>query len=398
VYLLFELILFLPLIVYGCMQARKLIPGSRLKHIFVFLYALIFLGYPLAEVISHREIAGWARCLIIGGYYCLPYLLYTTFSVVIIDLAIMLMRRVRVLSSAGISRPRLRSIQLAGYLVVPALIVIWGAWNNNRLQIKNLSVELPQKSSTIGNLNVVFASDFHLSQITNDHLVDDFATKVNVLRPDLVLIGGDVLEGDRDEDLKKFERQFRKIESTYGVYAASGNHERHRGGADGFFVRSGIKLVEDGIEKIGGAFYLGIRKNARFSQRKPIAELLKDAHENLPVILLDHSPTDLENVSQSRVDLQLSGHTHNGQLFPVNLVVMPFEYELAWGNKTKRNTRFIVSSGVQAWGPPVKTAGDSEILSIKVTFRSSTNVPKMQPITQWATNLCMKTVVPSEEF
>jgi uncharacterized protein len=117
-----------------------------------------------------------------------------------------------------------------------------------------------------------------------------------------------------------------------------------------------------------------------------------------PIILLDHSPTDLDNVSKSRVDLQLSGHIHNGQLFPVNVLVMPFQYELPWGTIVKRHTVFTVTSGVQAWGPPVKTSGDSEILSIKVTFRSCTNVPKMQPITQWATNLCMKTIVPGEKF
>ena len=114
-----------------------------------------------------------------------------------------------------------------------------------------------------------------------------------------------------------------------------------------------MKLVEDGIENIGGDFYLGVRKNARSSQRMTIFELLKNAPENLPIILLDHSPTDLENVSKSRVDLQLSGHTHNGQLFPVNLLVMPFQYELPWGTKQKSNTLFIVTSGVQAWGPPV---------------------------------------------
>jgi len=113
-----------------------------------------------------------------------------------------------------------------------------------------------------------------------------------------------------------------------------------------------------------------------------IFELLKNSAENLPIILLDHSPTDLENVSRSRVDLQLSGHTHNGQLFPVNLLVMPFQYELAWGFMVKRHTTFIVTSGIQAWGPPVKTAGLSEILSIRVTFSNS---PKSEPISYlWA--------------
>jgi uncharacterized protein len=95
-------------------------------------------------------------------------------------------------------------------------------------------------------------------------------------------------------------------------------------------------------------------------------------------LLIELIPTDLESVSRSRVGLQLSGHTHNGQLFPVNLVVMPFQYELAWGTKAKRNTQYIVSSGVQAWGPPVKTAGDSEILFINATFRSDADLPRLQ--------------------
>jgi len=373
-YLLFELILFSPIIVYACIQARKLIPGSVPKRIFVVLYVLLFLGYPLAELISHQKIGPWDRYLVLSGYYCLPYLLYITLSVVAIDLVIILARTIRLLNSETVSKPMFRFVRLASYVLFPAVIVIWGSWNNNRLQVKQVSVEAPRKSSSIDRLHVVFASDFHLSQITNGRLVENFVNKVNGLKPDIVLIGGDILEGDRQEDLNRFEDQLRSIKSTYGVYAASGNHERHRGGADGFFGRSGMRLVEDRVEKIGGAFYLGVRKDGRFSQRKDISELLKEAPEDLPIILLDHSPTDLENVSKTPVDLQFSGHTHNGQLFPVNLLVMPFQYELPWGTKVKRHTVFIVSSGVQAWGPPVKTAGTSEILSVEVNFQNKAHI------------------------
>ena len=367
-YLMTEMILFLPLIVYACIQISKLIPKSGLRHSFMVLYVFLFLGYPVAELISHREAGGWARYLILGGYYCLPYLLYITFSVVGLDAVIALARKLRIVRPETVSGTRFRLVRLGLYITIPALTVAAGAWNNNRLQVKDLSVELPKRSSGIEELHVVFASDFHLSQITNDRLVERFVAKVNALNPDIVLIGGDVVEGDRDENLNNFEAQFRKIKSKYGVYAAPGNHESRWSGSDAFFARCGMKFLEDGIEKVDGAFYLAVRKNARFSRRKSIFELLKEAPENLPIILLDHSPTDLEDVSKSRVDLQFSGHTHNGQLFPVNLLVMPFRYELAWGKMTKRHTVFIVSSGVQAWGPPVRTAGDSEILSVKVNF------------------------------
>jgi predicted MPP superfamily phosphohydrolase len=378
-YLLTELILFSPLIVYAFIRVWKLIPRPALKYSFVFFYILLFLGYPIAEALSHSEIGDWTRHLVIVGYYCLPYLLYFTLLVVTIDIVIALVRIAKLLHTESISSFGFRTIRLGCYLVIPALIVFTGALNNNRLQVKEFPIELLQKSSFIKELKVVFASDFHLSQVTNDRLLDRLVNKVNALHPDIILIGGDILEGHGIENLGRFEAQFRRLSAKYGVYAAPGNHESHSGSSNSFFVNSGMKLLEDELENIDNAFYLVGRKDGRNSRKKPIEDLLTAASDDLPIILLDHSPTDLEKVSQSRVDLQLSGHTHNGQLFPVNLMVMPFQYELAWGAKTKRHTQFIVSSGVQTWGPPVKTAGDSEILFIKATFRSDVDLPRLQP-------------------
>jgi uncharacterized protein len=376
-YLLTELILFSPLIVYACVRVWKLIRKPAFKNTFVLLYILLFLGYPVAEVLSHRQISGWTRSLVIIGYYCLPYLLYFTLLIVTIDIVIALARVAKLLHAERISGSGFRTIRLACCLVFPALIVFAGALNNNRLQVKEYSIELLQKSSTIKELRIVYASDFHLSQITNDRLLDRFVEKTNALQPDIILIGGDILEGHGIEKTGRFEAQFRRLKSKYGVYAAPGNHESHGGNPDDFFVNSGMKLLEDELENIDNAFYLVGRKDGRSSSRKNIEDLLKAAPDDLPIILLDHRPTDLESISRSRVDLQLSGHTHNGQLFPVNLVVMPREYELPWGMKVKHDTHFIVSSGVQAWGPPVKTAGDSEILFIKATFRSDTELPRL---------------------
>jgi uncharacterized protein len=377
-YLLTEMILFSPLIIYACIRVRKLIPRHAAKNIFLSLFILLLLGYPIAEVFSHREISGWTRYLVILGYYCLPYLLYFTLLAVTIDIVITLARALKLLSKERISSHGFRAIRLGCCLVIPALIVFAGALNNNRLRVKEFSIELLQKSSTIKELKIVFASDFHLGQITNDRLLDRFVDKVNALHPDIILIGGDILEGHGNEKTGRFEAQFRRLKSKYGVYAAPGNHESHGSSPNGFFVNSGIHLLEDELINIENAFYLVGRKDGRSSNRKNIEDLLKAAPDDLPVILLDHRPADLESISRSRVDLQLSGHTHNGQLFPVNLFVMPYEYELPWGLMVKHDTHFIVSSGVQAWGPPVKTSGDSEILFVKVTFRSDTELPRLR--------------------
>lgn len=384
-YLIAELILFSPLIVYAGVRVCRLILKPSHKRIFILLYVLLFLGYPVAELFSHRDIYAWARIPIIVSYCCLPYLLYFTLLVVIADFVIGLAKIVKPLQKDRISSAKFQKYQkICYFIILPALIVSAGAINNNLLRIKEYSIRLPQKSSTLKELKIVYASDFHLSQMTDAHLVERFVVKVNSLYPDIILFGGDILEGHGNGNLELFGNQFRLLRAKYGVYAAPGNHESHSGTKDDFFANSGIKLLEDESENVDGAFYLIGRKDGHNAKTKSIEDIFKTAADDLPIILLDHSPTDIKNVSKSRVDLQLSGHTHNGQLFPVNLLVMPFEYELPWGMRIINNTHFIVSSGIQAWGPPVKTAGDSEILFINVTFYPEANPPRMMPQTRLA--------------
>jgi hypothetical protein len=119
---------------------------------------------------------------------------------------------------------------------------------------------------------------------------------------------------------------------------------------------------------------LGGRNDRHFGSRKTLPELLQEASENLPILLLDHRPADLEAVIHSSVDVQFSGHTHNGQLFPFNFMAKR-EYELSWGHKKKGNTHFFVTCGIQGWGPPVRTAGVSEIMLINIDFVENEKEP-----------------------
>ncbi|MCJ7486243.1 MAG: metallophosphoesterase, partial [Candidatus Aminicenantes bacterium] len=195
--------------------------------------------------------------------------------------------------------------------------------------------------------------------------------KVNAQKPDLVLIGGDIREGHRGEaDIGAIEAQFRRLEARYGVFAVPGNHEGYAGTSGEFFVRSHIRFLQDEVVPIDGLFTLVGRRDARRGTRESAAGLLLKAPDGLPVILLDHRPTDMEAVSRTPVDLQLSGHTHHGQLFPANFVTQ-LEYGLSWGLRKTGHTHFIVTSGVGLWGPPVRTVGASEIVVIHVRLRDS---------------------------
>jgi uncharacterized protein len=378
-YLLNELILLSPLIVYVCFRVRRLIARKHVRNIATGFFVLLLAGYPLAESLSHNAGSGWAKYPMIAGYCSLPFLLYLVLIVIVSDLALGILQQTTILRKETVRRPGFSAIRLLLLFLIPTVIVFAGVLNNNRLRVEEYSVEVPRRSSKLSQLKIAFASDFHLGQITNPRFMERFVEKLNDLNPDIVLIGGDVLEGDRqDESSNGFAMQFRRIRSKYGIYAAPGNHELHGVNGNEFFAKAGITLLQDSVVKIGGGFFLAGRIDSYSRDRKSIDDLLRNTPDDLPLILLDHRPINLDSVSNSPVDIQLSGHTHYGQLFPVNFISQR-EYELSWGYLKKRQTHFIVTSGVQVWGPPIRTAGISEIVSVKVLLQNRYQAAMTRP-------------------
>lgn len=368
-YLLNELLFFSPLAVYAGWRVRSLIPRRVFKTLFVAFFLLLVLGYPTAERLAHGPVSGGKRYLVIAGYYALPFLLYLVLAVLLSDAVIGVLRLSRAVSRESIRRQTFRRARLAFLLWAPALVMGYGIWNHHHLRVSAYSIEVARRSSQLASLRIAFASDFHLGAMTDPLFMEKFVAKVNALNPDLILIGGDVMEGHRGDKPEKFIAKFRELRSRYGIYAVPGNHESYGGGAAGFFERAGIRLLQDEIVNVGGAFYLaGRTMGGRSRNRKSLESFLRDAPDDLPMILMDHIPNDLEQAARAGVDIQLSGHTHHGQLFPANLITSHI-YGLSWGHLVKGRTHFFVSSGVQLWGPPVRTAGISEIMLIDVAFR-----------------------------
>lgn len=368
-YLLNELLLSSPLVLYAAFRIRRLFSRSLFKNIFTVVFAIVVLGFPVSESLSHGSNAAWTRTLMRGGYYMLPLLLYVVLIVIFSDLILGLLRLLKILSRDTVQKPGFRKTRLAFYLIAPVVVVLGGIWNYGHLRYHEYAIDVPRKSSEIPRLKIAFASDFHLGEQTEDGFMARFVEKVNALNADIVLIGGDVLEGDRrDEALTRFEAEFRRIKARYGVYGVPGNHERFGGMRTDFFEKSGIRLLQDEVVKIEGAFYLAGRKDGRGGNRKPIADLLRDTPDDLPLVVLDHRPIDLEAASRTRADIQLSGHAHHGQLFPINFIA-DRQYELSWGHLKKGGTHFFVTSGIQLWGPRVRTIGYSEIVVVNVALR-----------------------------
>ena len=368
-YLLNELLFLSPLAVYAAWRLRTLIPSRAFRNLSTLLFLLLVAGYPAAERLAHGPMGSGQRWLVVNGYYALPLLFYLVLAVVLSDAVVTSLRLTRVLCREALRRPAFRRARLTFLIAVPVLVLGYGIWNHHHLRVSEYSIEVARRSSPAAGVRIVFASDFHLGAMTEAHFLDKFVAKVNALDPDIILIGGDVMEGHRGDDPEKFIARFRELRSKYGVYAVPGNHERYGGGRSDFFEPAGIRLLRDEVVTVGGAFHLAGRNvDGRSRRRKSLADILRPAAGDLPIILLDHIPDRLDDAARAGVDMQLSGHTHNGQLFPMNLIAGRV-YELSWGHLVKNRTHYFVTSGVQLWGPPVRTAGVSEIMLIDVAFR-----------------------------
>jgi uncharacterized protein len=312
-YLLNELLFLSPLAVYSAWRIRSLIPRRAFRNLSTLLFLLLVAGYPAAERLAHGPVGGGKRWLVVTGYYALPLLLYLVLAVALSDGVIAALRVARVFSREAVRRPAFRRARLTFLIAVPVLVLGYGIWNHHHLRVSEYSIEVARRSSPLETLRIAFASDFHLGAMTEAHFMDKFVAKVNALDPDIILIGGDVMEGHREDDPEEFIARFRELRSKYGVYAVPGNHERYGGGRSDFFEQAGIRLLRDEALTVGGAFHLAGRNvDGRSRRRKSLADILRPAAGDLPIILLDHSPDRLDDAARAGVDIQLSGHTHNG--------------------------------------------------------------------------------------
>ncbi len=265
---------------------------------------------------------------------------------------------------------------LIAIITVVFTITLVGYLNARTPRIRKLNIDIPKKANGMKQLKIALASDIHLGTIICKSRLEKIVRKINSLNADLVLLPGDVV----DEDIGSVIRQnlgetLRSIKSKYGVFAVTGNHE-YIGGAEPackYLTEHGIVELRDSYVKVADSFYIIGREDRAIKSfagktRKSLDEIMIGIDSGLPLILMDHQPVKLEEAEQKGIDLQLSGHTHHGQLWPFNFITKKI-YELSWGYKKKGSTSYYVSCGVGTWGPPIRTGNTPEIIYIEMNLK-----------------------------
>ncbi len=349
--------------------------GSPLRPWFAVLFWMLAASFILGRFAERLTVSWFSSAVVWVGSFWLAAMAYLYLTVLFIDL-LRLVNHFFPFFPALFTRHPEQTRMITAITVVSAvfLVVLGGHLNARAPRVRTLDLAIA-KSSPLGSVKIVAATDIHLGTLVCRKFFDSIVDRINALEPDLVLLPGDIV----DEDLAPVVRQnlgesLRRIRARHGVYAITGNHE-YIGGAEPacrYLSEHGVTMLRDSTAVVAGGLVLVGREDlsvAHFNgkRRAPLEEVMKDVDRSLPILLMDHQPSDLDAAVRNGADVQISGHTHHGQLWPFGYLAQ-LVYEVSWGYKKKGETHIYVSCGVGTWGPPVRTGNRPEIVAMNLRF------------------------------
>ncbi len=279
------------------------------------------------------------------------------------------------MSVDGGRREFLAQLLAGGAGVLGLALSGWGVWSAVRpVEVKRVPVRLKKLHPSLSGLKLVQLSDMHVGLTIGRDFVEDVVRKVNDLEPDIVAITGDLIDGSVDE-LGAAITPLGDIRARLGTYFVTGNHEYYSG-ADSWleFLRSlGIRPLRNEhveLEKNGESLHIAGVDDWTAHQfgrdhGADVARAMAGRDTSKPVVLLAHQPVQFDEAREHGVDLQLSGHTHGGQIFPFGVLTRLVQPFLS-GLHARGDSQIYVSSGTGYWGPPMRIAAPAEITLLEL--------------------------------
>lgn len=350
--------------------------NTNIRLIYSALYLFIALSFIMGEISEKTGLMQNNRFLILTGSTWLAFILYLFLMILVIDMVRGLDYFLKFLPAKDLMAAEGIPLKLMiGVMSLASLIVITGIIEASRPVIKTLDIQINKKGGFEDSLNIVMASDIHLGNIIGRNKLQYLVDTINSLDPDIVLLPGDFFDENPGPVVKdNMGGLVESIKAKYGIYAVTGNHEYIGGIAEtvSFMEKHKIKVLRDEAVEINGSFILAGREDRsinRFTdrKRKTLEEILRGKNTMLPVILMDHQPSAIDESVKNGIDLHLSGHTHNGQLWPINYITGAI-FKTGYGFNRTGETNIYVSNGYGTWGPPVRTTGRPEIVVIQIRF------------------------------
>lgn len=387
-YFLFRLLTWLKNVDLYTRKKRVRVPAIAL---FAFLSTAVVVSafLPGGSVVK-------AMYVRLGNFWygmCL-YAWMTLLAADLVRLAVIVVEKLRK-RPTGLRTRRAHVIAGALCIALIAAVTVGGTLNAQFIRVKRFELAIPKAAGVFQQLNIVLCADLHMGYNIGTEHIRQMVDKINAQHPDVVVFAGDIFDNDYDrlDDPHALLAEFRRIESKYGLYACYGNHDVEEivvGGfgadakgqaklsdprMDAFLEQAGVTLLRDQAALIENSFYIYGRPDFRYpgrgiTQRKTPEQITAELDTTKPVIVLDHEPYQLGELAQAGVDLDLSGHTHDGQLFPLTLAV-DWIWENDCGYLYKDGMHSVVTAGVGLYGPNMRVGTVPDISVIHLTFAKS---------------------------
>lgn len=364
--------------------------SKSFKIIYISFYTFISTSLVFAYFLP---ISKFQKLLSEVGNYWLGTFVYIALLVSLFDLIIrivLVLKKKKANTRIVISK---KTFVLVGGICISLIILIstYGIFHQKHIYNTDYDIYINKKCGSEKSMKVALVSDLHLGYSIGVPTIKNMVIKINELDADLVCIAGDIFDNNYDslDDPEELIRILKEIKSKYGVYACYGNHDidekllvgctintKERAEIDPrmneFLEKANIKLLSDEVENINNEFYLVGRVDCstakRSEVRKGTEELINSLDKSKPIFVIDHQPKELEELANCGVDLDMCGHTHDGQIFPFN-IINKLAWENGYGYLKKGDMHSIVTSGVGIAGPNMRVGTKSEITEINIEFR-----------------------------
>jgi hypothetical protein len=351
-------------------------PNDVLSLVLKIALILLIASYPLGRVLERLAPSIFSDIMVKLGSLWLGAMLYLTLLFFTQDI-IRLIFWVSGNSSLFSPATKLiffQRISIAIY-VTTSILLIGGFINALYPVVNRVDIKISKTFDYASSLRVGAASDIHLGTVIANGRLERFVTMMNDQKPDIILLAGDIFDEDLEPVIKRdMGKLLSKLHAPLGVYAVTGNHEFIGGvvPAVEYLEKHGITVVRDRVVTPSGVLNIVGREDrqskvmAGFS-RKSLVEIMKNVDLTKLTILLDHQPYSLHEAEENGIDLQISGHTHHGQVWPFNFITKAI-FEVSRGYKMKGNSHFYVSTGFGTWGPPIRIGNRPEIVVFDISF------------------------------
>lgn len=371
-----------------------------MNYTFIILFILIML-LSMSFLFIHFKNLNWIRCftrptwlpillslILVAMCFVLSFtvsiattivILYLIYAFIICDILHLILRKVL---KKDTMKNKWNWIYHSGILafLITICFLILSYYNAIHVEIKEYALHT-EKELQSDKLTIALISDLHMDTTMNIEKLEEYCNQINEKNPDVILLLGDIFdESTRKESMELACQAFGKLTSTYGTYYVFGNHDVNnyrpivnisKKEIVDNLAKNNVTVLDDESILLNNSFYLIGRSDISFfknSNRKTISDLIEPLDSSKYMILLDHQPLETKIAASHGIDLQLSGHTHGGQIWPTGIIAKLFQInEINYGLEEIGDYKAIVTSGIGAWGYALRLGSNSEIVIITVT-------------------------------